>query len=133
MSEITKLSGHCYCGAVTFEVSGQPVKVGHCYCESCRRHSGAAMLTSAGFRLNQVHFTAKQPTKYTTDDSVSRSFCSRCGSSVSFEREESEYIFMYIGLFDEPGKLTPQVHMMTSEKIEWLNIDDQLPRSDELA
>lgn len=133
MSDTTRLFGHCYCGAVTFEVSGQPVKVAHCHCDSCRRHSGAAMLTSAGFGLEQIQFPAKQPTRFTTDDAVTRSFCGRCGSSISYEREESEFVFVYIGIFDEPEKLVPQNHMMQSEKIEWLKIDDHLPWSDDLA
>ena len=132
MSENTKLFGHCYCGAITFEASGQSVKVGHCHCESCRRHSGAAMLSYAGYRPDQVLFTALQPTKFTTEDSVTRGFCSRCGSSVCYEGNQSEYIFIYLGLFDEPEKLAPQVHMMYSEKIEWLKVDDNLPKSDEL-
>ena len=132
MSDTTKLFGHCYCGAITFEASGQSVKVGHCHCESCRRHSGAAMLSYAGYRPDQVLFTALQPTKFTTKDSVTRGFCSRCGSSVCYEGNQSEYIFIYLGLFDEPEKLVPQVHMMYSEKIEWLKVDDNLPKSDEI-
>ena len=132
MSDTTKLFGHCYCGAITFEASGQSVKVGHCHCDSCRRHSGAAMLSYAGYRPDQVLFTALQPTKFTTKDSVTRGFCSRCGSSVCYEGNQSEYIFIYLGLFDEPEKLVPQVHMMYSEKIEWLKVDDNLPKSDEL-
>jgi hypothetical protein len=133
MNDTTKLFGHCYCGAIAFEASGQPIKVGHCHCESCRRHSGAAMLSYAGYRPEQILFTATQPTKFTTDDSVTRGFCSRCGSSVCYEGKQSEYIFIYMGLFDKPEKLVPQVHMMHSEKIEWLKVDDNLPRSDELA
>ena len=131
MIDTKKLSGHCYCGAVKFEVSGNPVNVGHCHCESCRRHTASAMVTFASYRPEQVAFTGDQPTKFTTDDSVSRSFCNRCGSPISYESNRNEYVFLYVGIFDEPEKLSPQVHMMYSEKIDWLKIDDNLPHSDE--
>ena len=91
------------------------------------------MLSYAGYRPDQILFTATQPTKFTTDDFVTRGFCSRCGSSVCYEGKQSEYIFMYMGIFDEPEKLVPQVHMMYSEKIEWLKADENLPKSDEFA
>lgn len=132
MNDATKLLGHCYCGAITFEANGKPIQVGHCHCESCRRYTGAVMLSYAGYRPDQILFTAAQPTKFTTDDGVTRRFCGRCGSSVSYEIKHSEYLYLYLGLFDQPERLTPEVHMMYSEKIEWLNVDDDLPKSDEI-
>ena len=44
MSEIT-MGGHCYCGAVSFEVSGKSDWVGHCHCHVCRGQTGAAFAT----------------------------------------------------------------------------------------
>lgn len=29
----------CFCGAVQFEVSGEPAAMGYCHCGSCRRWS----------------------------------------------------------------------------------------------
>src|SRR5256885_9768409 len=31
--------GRCFCGAVEFTVSGEPVAMGYCHCESCRSWS----------------------------------------------------------------------------------------------
>jgi len=33
--------GSCFCGAVQFTVSGEPVGMGYCHCESCRSWSAA--------------------------------------------------------------------------------------------
>jgi len=133
MNQSTKQQGHCYCGSVSFEISGDPVKVAHCHCESCRRSLGAAMVTSAGYFPKQFQLTGKEPQKFETDDGVTRTFCGRCGSSVSYQREKSKYIFIYLGLFDNPENLKPEVHMMYSEKVSWMKIDDDLPKSDEFA
>ena len=125
-----KLTGHCYCGAVTFEVSGDSGWVGHCHCESCRRQSGSVMTTFAGFQLDQLHFTGAMPRRTTTDDGVTRSFCGECGSPVSYELiNRPDEIHMQLGLFDDLEKLPPQDHSFLEEKVGWLRADEHLPES----
>jgi hypothetical protein len=125
-----KLSGHCYCGAVKFEIDGKSDWVGHCHCESCRRHSGSVMTTFAGFKLDQVVFTAAMPSRFTTDDGVTRRFCANCGSPVSYEYiNRPDEIHMQLGLFDNLEPLVPQDHSFLGEKVSWLHADEHLPES----
>lgn len=125
------LSGHCYCGAVKFEIDGESDWVGHCHCESCRRHSGSVMTTFAGFRPEQVNFTAAMPNRFTTEDGVTRSFCGRCGSPVAYELESRpDEIHLQLGLFDDLERLVPQDHSFLGEKVSWLHVDEHLPESD---
>ncbi len=126
----TFLSGHCYCGAVRFEIDGSSDWIGHCHCESCRRASGSAMTTFAGFKLAQVRFTAAQPAKYATDDGVTRLFCRNCGSPVAYcNADTPDDIHLQLGLFDDLEALPPIDHSFREEKASWLHIDDQLPDS----
>jgi hypothetical protein len=46
-------AGGCMCGAVRYETIGEPVSVIHCHCESCRRHTGAAVATLAGLKKDR--------------------------------------------------------------------------------
>jgi hypothetical protein len=128
MSE-TKLSGHCYCGAVKFEVSGESDWIGHCHCESCRRQSGSVMTTFAGFREDQVIFTGAIPNRYSTDDGVIRSFCGQCGSPVAYQSSDRPEIHLQLGLFDDLELLIPQDHSFKNEKPSWLHADEHLPES----
>ena len=122
-----KLTGHCYCGAVTFEIDGTSDWVGHCHCESCRRHSGSVMTTFAGFRPEQVKFTGDAPARYTTGD-VTRSFCGRCGSPVAYEvKTRPKEIHLQLGLFDDLEALRPTNHSFIEEKVSWLHADEHLP------
>lgn len=130
MSE-TKLRGHCYCGAVRFEISGDSDWIGHCHCESCRRASGSVMTTFAGFDESQVIYTGAIPNRYTTGDGVTRSFCGQCGSPVAYQRSDTpNSIHMQLGLFDDIDALPPRDHSFLDEKVSWLNADDHLPGSD---
>ncbi len=125
----SNLSGHCYCGAVKFEASGQPVWVGHCHCESCRRASGSVMTSFATYHLDKVIFTGSQPSRFPTDDGVVRSFCGHCGSPVAYESSDKKnQIDLHLGLFDDLEQIKPQDHTHYAEKVSWLQADEQLPR-----
>ena len=130
MSE-AKLSGHCYCGAVRFEIEGHSEWIGHCHCESCRRQSGSVMTTFAGFHPDQVVFTGAMPTRRTTADGVTRSFCAECGSPVAYETANRPgEIHLHLGLFDDLEPLVPQNHSFYEEKASWLHADEHLPRTE---
>lgn len=125
-----KLTGHCYCGAVRFEITGESDWIGHCHCESCRRQSGSVMTTFAGFKPGQVIFTAAVPKRFTTDDGVTRSFCEHCGSPVAYETSDRpDEIHLQLGLFDDLERLAPQDHSFLEEKVSWLHVDEHLPAS----
>ena len=127
----TGFSGHCYCGAVKFEISGEPEWVGHCHCESCRRQSGSVMTTFAGFHPSQVVFTGAIPTRFRSKDGVVRSFCDECGSPVAYEQENKpDEIHMQLGLFDDLEHLQPRDHSFYAEKVSWLKADEHLPKLD---
>ena len=123
-------SGHCYCGAVRFEVSGEPIWIGHCHCESCRRASGSVMTTLASFNTDQVKFTGTLPVNvanHPTDDGVVRSFCGKCGSPVAYGPNGNE-INLQLGLFNDLLQLKPQKHFYYDEKVDWLKADEHLPK-----
>lgn len=89
------------------------------------------MTTFAGFRPEQVNFTATNPNRFTTDDGVTRSFCGRCGSPVAYELESRpDEIHLQLGLFDDLERLVPQDHSFLEEKVSWLHADEHLPESD---
>jgi len=128
MSE-TKLSGHCYCGAVKFEVFGESYSIGHCHCESCRRQSGSVMTSFASFRQDQVIFTGAMPNRNNKDDGVTRSFCGQCGSPVAYESSDRpNEIQLQLGLFDDLEPLKPSNHSFLNEKPSWLHADEHLPQ-----
>ena len=130
MSE-TKLSGHCYCGTVKFEVSGDSYWIGHCHCESCRRQSGSVMTSFAGFRQHRVIFTGAMPNRFNSDDGVTRSFCGQCGSPVAYESSDRpNEIQLQLGLFDDLESLKPIDHSFLNEKPSWLHADEHLLQSD---
>jgi hypothetical protein len=39
MSDANVYAGKCFCGAVELTVTGEPVAMGYCHCNSCREWS----------------------------------------------------------------------------------------------
>ena len=48
------IKGGCLCGAVTYEVAGDPIFVGHCACANCQKATGGGHSTVAAFPEPQV-------------------------------------------------------------------------------
>ena len=123
--------GGCMCGAVRYEARGAPFDVSHCHCRSCRRHNGAAMVTLAGYRTDQVSFGGTPRRFYASSPGVLRAFCGDCGTPLTWEGDGGEHgpvVEFHISTFDAPETLVPVAHAFEPERIPWLEIDDDLPR-----
>lgn len=81
--------GHCYCGAVNFEVrmpaGAVPFVSAYCHCDSCRRAHAAALyhviwVDEDWFRVTSGAEHLKDYCK--PGGVVHRTFCSQCGSKV---------------------------------------------------
>ncbi len=121
--------GGCLCGAVRYRCTGAPLWVAHCHCESCRRATGGAVVTWAGFARDRVTFTAGWPQRFASSPGVTRSFCSHCGTPLTYEAERcADEVHFAIGTFDRPEALPPTSHVFDAERISWLHLADDLPR-----
>ena len=106
---VPERSGGCLCGAVRFVANGKPLWSAHCYCESCRRATSAALATYAGYPRDQVVFTKQQPATYQSSPGVTRSFCATCGTPMSYESKRwPGEIHLFLCSFDDPVSITPR-------------------------
>ena len=132
MSEEKKMLGGCMCGAVRYEVTGEPFLVSHCHCLSCRKHNGAPVVTLAGFKQGQVSFEGDERGIYESSPGVGRAFCGKCGTPLTWEGDGGEelgrILEFHLSTFDNPEALVPTGHAFYSERISWFDIADSLPR-----
>ena len=114
-------AGGCLCGAVRFEVAGPPKWAGFCHCRSCRKHTGAPVSAFAGYERENVTVTGEAFARFASSPGVQRGFCSRCGSTLSYEGERwpSEF-HVHVGAFDDPEAFPPKGEGFTEERLSWL-------------
>ena len=129
MSATETHEGGCLCGAVRYRTTGAPLAVAHCHCASCRRASGAAVVTWAVFPKSRFEVTAGAPVRHASSPGVIRTFCGRCGSPLTYETERRpDQIDVTVGTLDRPEAFPPTAHVWTSERVPWLDLGDELPR-----
>lgn len=123
--------GSCLCGDIRFMAHGEPRAVFHCHCSSCRRQTGAVVASFAVFPMSGDRFrwVKAAPSEFHSSPGVTRSFCPRCGTPLSYQAEKyPDEIHLNIGVFDRPQDFVPNAHYYTAEKIAWFETADEAPR-----
>jgi len=128
-----RTTGGCMCGAIRFEAAGEPIIVAHCHCTSCRRHTGAPLVTLVSFEAGQVRFTKGERKVYTSSPGVARAFCGACGTTLTWESEQrgQSLVEFHIGALDKPEALPPSLQVFHGERLSWFDTGDRLPRYEE--
>ena len=105
--------GGCSCGAVRFELRGEPTHVGICHCFECRKATGAVGMAYADWPLTAftLHGTAREY--------QGRSFCPTCGSRV-FHLSPVKVEVMLGAIDAAPGDLTPTREGWIKRREHWL-------------
>ena len=128
------LTGQCYCGATTISATARPSKITYCHCVDCRRATGAPVAVFAAFNEGDVTFSPDEGKRVSIVEGATRSFCTGCGSLLSGRYEYLPgQVYLGVGLLDEADKLIPECHAHEGARLEWLHIEDDLPRFDASA
>ena len=113
------------------------MEVGHCHCRSCRRQTGAPVVTFVAFAADKVRFTGRDRSIHNSSPGVERAFCGQCGTPLTWEGRSSAWdrpiIEFHISTFDDPDALVPTAHAFYPERIAWMDTADSLPRHEGFA
>jgi len=128
MSGQTHKSG-CFCGEVQFEVTGAPVAMGYCHCESCRHWSAGPVNAFTLWEPKALKVTRgsdsigtfnKTPQSY-------RKFCRKCGGHLF-----TDHPGMGGGLVDIYAAVLPQLQFEPALHVNYqetvLRIKDGKPK-----
>jgi hypothetical protein len=128
MAEPT-FAGGCLCGAIRYVVAAAAIEVAHCHCASCRRASGAPLVTWATFPAAAFSIVRGEPRGIRSSPSVRRTFCGACGSSLTYrEDRRADQVDVTVATLDRPEALPPTHHVWTSHRLPWLMLADDLPQ-----
>lgn len=124
-------SGSCFCGAVQFAVGGDPVAMGYCHCESCRRWSAGPVNGFTLWKSDAVRVTrgADQIGTYSKTPRSHRKWCKTCGGHLFTEHPESGLADVYAAVIPDLA-FKPGVHVNYQETV--LPMKDGLPKMKDL-
>ena len=123
------ISGRCYCGAITLRATEPPIVVAYCHCTDCRRVTGAPVAAFAAFEISAVAFSPNDGRAVTVNPGVVRTFCETCGSPLSGRYDYlPNAVYVPVGLLDQAGDFSPELHAHERNRLKWLHIQDDLER-----
>ncbi len=123
-------SGGCLCGAIHYEIEGQPDERMQitCHCRDCQQITGAGHARSMGVRNDLVRWSG-EPSVFQIQHEksvVDTAFCGACGSPL-YKRSSNmpDLIFFHVGSLDpESGcNWRPAMTVYTDRRQPW----DELP------
>lgn len=122
------LSGGCLCGAVRYELDASQATGGLCHCRMCQKATGAPVVGMKLVPIEMVRFTSAAPKAYRSSEITERGFCPECGTSIYHRSLVNDVITIYCATLDDPNQLPMDGHYGVESKVDWINIDDGLPR-----
>ena len=123
--------GQCFCGAVQLTVTGAPVAMGYCHCESCRSWSAGPVNAFTLWKPADVRVTkgAESIGSFAKTPRSLRKWCKSCGGHLFTEHPHWNLIDVYAATI--PGfPYEPGVHVNYQETR--LHIHDGKPKLKDL-
>ena len=127
-----KGAGGCHCGAIRYQVSGDPVFSAVCHCHDCRANSGAVAVAWISFPATALAVIRGRTVEYASSENVQRHFCGTCGTGLFYFNEEflPGLVDIQLTTFDHAADIPPQMHLQMAEALPWEDQLGLLPRFD---
>ena len=123
------VEGGCYCGALRYEATGDPLFKGQCHCRECQYISGGhpnllLALPEAGFSYTKG--AAKEFRRSDLDNPVTREFCADCGTHVLAKSPVVPgSVILKVGTLDDPSSFgEPQMAIFLCDKQSFHQVPD---------
>lgn len=117
----TKIEGGCMCGKVRYMLTTVPTFSTVCHCSDCRHASGAHLVAWVTVPVQHFVVSEGEPNHYQSSPNVLRTFCSTCGTTLTFRHEEhSSGIDITTGSLDNPEQFPPTKDVFVRDKLSWV-------------
>lgn len=124
-----KISGGCFCGALRYEATIDPSRVGICHCRDCQIFSGSAFRTVGAVRPSNFRFVQGEPAVFEKTAETGRvrrmAFCGRCGTHICSLPEEPDrddaFVSIRIATSEQFREMRPAVELFCDSKVAWMS------------
>ena len=124
-------TGGCACGAVRYEITGEPIVMVDCQCRQCQFESGTGRASHVTFKAAEVKLSGEASHWDMVGDGGTRkrrAFCPTCGAPVYMTFPDASDIFIVKpASLDDPSRYKPQMVTWTAAAQPWDRLDPTLP------
>jgi hypothetical protein len=129
----TGFEGGCSCGEVRYRMDRAPMYVHCCHCRWCQRESGAAFALNGFLEAHELTLLQGRVEVIDTPSNSGRgqriSRCPNCQVALwsNYSTAKDAIHFIRLGTLDNPDAFPPDMHIFTSSKQPWVNLDGGAP------
>lgn len=126
-----KYTGHCICGAVKYEIEGEPALQGNCHCTNCQRMTGSAYSASMFFPESAIHVhgNVKQFGHAGESGTTTLTFCPECGTQLFSKPVMMKGLTgVRAGTLDNPNLYKPAADIFTRSATSWDHMNPDIPK-----
>jgi hypothetical protein len=121
--------GGCQCGAVRYEITGDPLHSAICHCTDCRASSGAPAMAWLAVKEDQFRHISGDLSTYAGKNSALRQFCPICGTGLFYRNANMlpGIVDVQLATLDEAVSAVPKAQIQCAERLPWMAGLNELP------
>jgi hypothetical protein len=127
----TTLAGSCLCGAMKYEVTGEPQRFFHCHCSRCRKATGTGHASNLFLQPASLKWLAGEDQfrlfKIPKAKRFTNAFCVTCGSRMPRHVKDTDAVIIPAGSLDDEAPLRPQARIFYESRATWSCDARELP------
>ena len=131
------LKGSCLCGAVKYEVAGEPKRFYHCHCSRCRKATGTGHASNLFIQPGALKWLRGEEQvrafKVPEAKRFTNIFCATCGSRLPRQAKDTDIVVIPAGSLDDAPPIMPQARIFSASRASWSCTDDELAAYPEYA
>ena len=136
-NRIFPVGGSCSCGETKYSLHKAPMFVHCCHCTWCQRETGSAfalnaLVESSNLILEEGEVeVTEMPSNSGAGQQIVR--CKACSSALwsHYGAARELVAFLRVGTLDNPNICPPDIHIFTSTKQAWVNLEGVVPVMEE--
>jgi len=134
------LTGHCFCGQVSYVISSSPLAQGFCYCRDCQRVSASGFLPWMNVTASSFTLAGMPKIEYVRGTSIRGTekvfgTCAHCGSAIfGGQYGVHEKHTVYAGTLDDDSvsRFKPTMALFVRERPAWAKVHVEMKEFDTL-
>lgn len=123
------ISGSCFCGIVSYEISAPLVRARSCHCSRCRKAFGGAASAYAEVQADAFAWTSGEQhlQQYLAEENWGLVFCGTCGSALVGLLDAAVH-GVVLGTIDGDPQVELGMHIYVGSKAPWDHIGGAAPQ-----
>lgn len=125
--------GGCACGALRYQLCGEPIFVNNCHCRQCQQQTGSTSVVNMFYEMERVTVLSGESSRHMLKSGSGGTHvivrCAACGTALwsHYPGFGEHGAGVRAGTLDDPSTIIPDAVIYTAERMPWVTLPDDIP------